>query len=107
MGEKSIRPVIITRERETPSLLSGPQRLHYQFSVALPLTHLTFVSVLQGLALGILLYNIHLPPENVSWENFFDISFKQYFYLPYIISSLLILLIWIQFVHASMFINWP
>lgn len=97
----------ITRGRETPSLLPGPQRLHYQFSAALPQTHLTFVSVLQGLAFGLLLFNIPLPSENASWPSILDFWLKQYLYLPYIISALIIITIWNQFVHASLFVTWP
>src|SRR5207245_557047 len=32
---------------------------------------------------------------------------NQYLYLPYIVSSLLIIFIWIQLVHASLLIIWP
>jgi hypothetical protein len=100
-------PTIITRGRESPPLSPGPQRLHYQFSVSLPQTQLTFASVLQGVVFGWLLLNIPITSANISWASFFDLALKQYLYLPYIISSLVIMLIWIQIVHTSLFMNEP
>src|SRR5437763_10891082 len=101
------KPRIITRGHESPPLTPGPQRLHYQFSTALPLTQLTFASVLQGVVFCWLLYNIPLPPVTASFADVFDFIFKQHLYLPYIISSLIIIVIWNQFVHASLFVTWP
>lgn len=107
MNPKQNKPSIITRG-ESPPLEHGPQRLHYQFSTLLPQTQLTFASVLQGVAFGLLLLHIPLPPDNISWTSILHfVSVNQYLYLPYIISSLLIIFIWIQFVHASLLMIWP
>lgn len=95
--------MIITRDHESPPLTFGPRRVHYSYSVALPQMHLTFVSVLEGLALSQLLVGIPLPhPSEVG-----AYLLAQHGYLPYIVSGLLILLIWKQFAHNSTFSFWP
>lgn len=100
--------VIITEGRESPSLKLGPQRLHYQFSVTVPQAHLTFVSVLQGIALGVLLLNIPLPPDSLTLSTILPYLINsQHLYLPFVLSALLILMIWKEFVQASMYLNWP
>ena len=96
---------IITRNREKPPLTYGPERLHYQYSAILPTLHLTLVSILQGVAFGVLLQGIPLP--NVPYNQLFNFLHHIYFYLPYVFSSLLILLIWKQFVMAEVFMLWP
>lgn len=95
----------ITRNQETPPLTLGPRRLHYQYSVVLPQTTLTLVSVLQGIVFGLLLVNTPILPTYtaLSW----NFLLQQYFYLPYIISATLILLIWQQFVSATLLGIWP
>lgn len=94
---------IITRDQESPPLTFGARRVHYSYSVALPQMHLTFVSVLEGLALGELVADIPLPkPSNIG-----PTLIAQHAYLPYIVSALLILLIWKQFAHNSTFSVWP
>jgi len=62
--------------------------------------------VLQGIAFGVLLLSIPLP-QGITHLPSFEFLFQQYFYLPYIISSLLILSIWKQFVAACLFATWP
>jgi len=96
---------VITRGHEQPPLTYGVQRLHYEFSAILPTLHLTLVSILQGVVFGELLQGIPLP--NVSLAQLLNFLLHVYFYLPYVISSLLILLIWKQFVQASVFLLWP
>lgn len=95
-----------TRGRESPSLLLGPRRLHYQYSVSLPQLHMTLISVLQGLAFAVLLSRIPLVPSDPS-TGVLAFLLQQHFFLPYVTSSLLILLIWLQFIYASMFVIWP
>jgi hypothetical protein len=91
---------IITRNHEIPTLTISPQRFHYLYSAVMPQIHLTLVSVLQGIAFGVLLLGIPFPTS-------FESLFQLYFYFPYLISSLGILIIWKQFMYASMFRNWP
>ena len=97
---------VITYGIETPPLTLGPRRYHYQHSVLLPQVHLILVSVLQGVAFGVLLLSIPLP-TNTKWAIILPYANEQYFYLPYLVSSILVLLIWKQFVYASMFSIWP
>src|SRR5205085_8095055 len=97
---------IITRNHEIPTLTISPQRFHYYYSSVLPQIHLTLVSVLQGIAFGVLLLGIPLPHDTTRLPAF-EFLFQQYLYLPYIISSLLILSIWKQFVAACIFSTWP
>jgi hypothetical protein len=91
----------------------GPERLHYEYSAALPQVHLTLVSVLQGIAFALLLLSIPLPgeswcvlPNNNPYPMIVNCIMQQHVYLAFIVSSLLILLIWGQFVYASMFEFW-
>jgi hypothetical protein len=95
---------MITRDIESPPLKLGPRRLHYEYSVGLPQLHMTLVSVLQGLAFGVLVSRLPLPPQNASTADFL---LEQHYFLPFVASSLLILLIWQQFVFAGLFIVWP
>ena len=102
-------PKYMTRETESPPLTLGPKRLHYAYSVSLPLIHLTFVSIVQGVALALLLQSFPLPGATAlaSVGNLISFVFAQYLYLPYFISGLVVVLIWKQFVQASMFLIWP
>jgi hypothetical protein len=104
-GTKNQAIFEVTRNNEIPPLTVGPKRLHYQQSVVLPQTALTLVSVLQGIAFGILLVNTPLLPSltALSW----NLLLQQYLYLPYIISVILILLIWQQYVSVILFVLWP
>ena len=102
-------PKYVTRESESPPLILGPRRLHYAYSVSLPLIHLTFVSIVQGFAVALLLQSFPLPgaPALASATNLISFVVAHYLYLPYFISGLVVVLIWKQFVQASMFIIWP
>lgn len=98
----------------TPPLTMGPERLTYQFSVSLPQIHLTLVSVLQGVAFSLLLYSAPAPspaacdiPSLRTSQIWVQGLCGQHFYLAYLISCLAIVLIWMQFVYASLFLVWP
>jgi hypothetical protein len=106
IDKKPFKDYVITRNQEKPPLTMGPQRLHYIFATTLPQIYLTLLSVLQGLVFGVLLYNIPLP-QNISLANIFAFSIQQYLYLPYIVSSLVMLIVWNQFVHGILFLTWP
>ncbi len=104
-GKKDKSVSVVTYNQEMPPLTAGPKRLHYQISVVLPQTTLTLVSVLQGIVFGLLLVNTPLLPTHtaLSW----NFLLQQHFYLPYIISATLILLIWQQSVSATLYLIWP
>ena len=97
---------IIVEDYGTPPLTMGPQRLHYFYSAVLPQVHLTLISILQGIAFGVLLLGIPLPSDTSRLPSF-EFCLQVYFYLPYLISSLGILIIWKQFVYASAYADWP
>ena len=73
---------IITRNHEIPTLTISPQRFHYLYSAVMPQIHLTLVSVLQGIAFGVLLLGIPFPTS-------FESLFQLYFYFPYLISGII------------------
>jgi hypothetical protein len=99
-------PRIITRGKENPPLTFGPERLHYQYSVGLPQMHLSFVSVLQGLVFGVLLLGLPLPSAtNLAALGQFVLD--QHAYLAYLVSSILILVIWAQYAQNSLYAIWP
>ena len=102
-------PKYMTRETESPPLVFGPKRVHYAYSVSLPLIHLTFVSIVQGFVLALLLQSFPLPSAAsvASVANFVTFVGVQHVYLPYVISGLLVILIWKQFVQASIILIWP
>jgi hypothetical protein len=102
-------PRIITRGKEAPPLTFGPQRLHYQYSVGLPQMHLNFVSVLQGLVFGVLLLGVPLPSASTlaAWGPFAQFVLEQHGYLAYLVSSLLILVVWAQYAQNSLYAIWP
>ena len=104
IGDSSIS--YITRDKETPSLVMNPRRLHYVYAQVLPQAYLTLLSVLQGIVFGILLLKIPFP-GSLSFGAISSLLLKQYLYLPYIVSSLVILIIWNQFVHGILFLAWP
>src|SRR5947209_19766333 len=97
---------IITRNGETPPLTIGPRRFHYFYSTILPQIHLILVSVLHSIAFGVLLLGIPLPPDITHLPSI-EFLLQHYFYLPYVVSSLPILIIWINFALACMFSLWP
>lgn len=100
------KPKNLVRTRhDYPPLTFGARRIHYQFSAVLPTIHLTLVSILQGLAFGVLLLGLPISnPHQIYWVDFL---LDEYFYLPYLTSSLLILLIWKEFAQACFYSNWP
>lgn len=102
-------PKYVTRGDESPPLDFGPKRLHYAYSVSLPMIHLTFVSIVQGIALALLLQSFPLPDETAlaSAGNLVSFVLTQHAYLPYVISGLVVILIWKQFVQASIIYVWP
>lgn len=106
MTNPSDDPQYITRNLEPPITL-GPHRLHYQYSVTVPQTYLTLVSVLQGIAFGVLLLSVRLPTQASAAQILRFMLFDQHLYLAFLASSLLILLIWSQFIYVSMFVIWP
>jgi hypothetical protein len=100
---------VITKGKEAPPLTFGPQRLHYQYSVGLPQMHLSFVSVLQGLVFGVLLLGVPLPNASALTDlgAFEKFVLAQHGYLAYLVSSLLILVIWAQYAQNSLSAIWP
>jgi hypothetical protein len=98
--------VTITQGHEAPSLLQGPRRLHYVYSQAVPQTHLSFLSVLQGIAFGVLILGIPLPSD-LSWPAVSSFALAHYLYLPYITSGLIVLLVWNQYMAGVIWIVWP
>lgn len=104
--DQAQKPKNLVRTRhDYPPLTYGPHRLHYQYSAVLPTIHLTLVSILQGLAFGVLLLGIPISdPHQIYWVNFL---LSDYFYFPYLASSILILLIWKEFAQACVYSNWP
>ena len=97
---------IVTFGQESPPLQFGARRLHYQYSVAIPQIHLILVSILQGVVFSLLLYLS--PPVPLSANAItLDFFLHAYFYLPYIITSLIILIAWLDFVYASAVLIWP
>jgi hypothetical protein len=97
---------VITQGQETPSLLLGPQRLHYVYSQSVPQIHLNLVAILQGVAFGVLMLNIPVP-KNFDWPEVWDFALQHYLYLPFIIGSLIVLLAWNQYVYAAVVFIWP
>lgn len=98
--------IVITRGDETPPLTIGPKRLHYQYTSALPQAHLTFVSIVQGIAFGVLIQGWPLPRQS-DLAGLASFIFAEHLYLPWIISSLVVVVIWKQFVQASLFVRYP
>jgi hypothetical protein len=82
------------------------QRFLRMYQDALPLIHLTLISVLQAVVLTTLMEEFPLPngSQRVPLLQFF---LGNYLYLPYIISSLLIIMIWKISVYSNAFPFWP
>lgn len=70
------------------------------------------VSVLQGIAFTVLLTK-SIPPPPKSVFSILQPSLllqwllQQYFYLPYILTSLILIIVWMNFVYASAVFIWP
>jgi hypothetical protein len=102
-------PRIITKGKESPPLSFGPLRLHYQYSVGLPQMHLSFVGVLQGVVVGVLLLGLPLPGAGAisGWGQFAQFLLDQHGYLAYVVTSILILVTWAQYAQNSLYAIWP
>jgi hypothetical protein len=94
--------------REIPSLTQDTREILRQYQDALPTIHLTLVSVLQGIAFTVLLLGIPLPGDpSQPPVPIFEFLLKNYFYLPYLVSSLLVIVVWKLSVYANIFSFWP
>jgi energy-converting hydrogenase Eha subunit C len=104
--KQASRTLVITQGHESPTLLLGPQRLHYIYSESVPQIHLNLVAILQGIAFGVLILNIPVP-KDFAWPGVLDFALKHYLYLPFITSSLIVLLAWNQYVYGAVVFIWP
>src|SRR5215472_9575187 len=102
-------PRVVTKGKESPPLSFGPVRLHYQYSVGLPQMHLSFVGVLQGVVVGVLLLGLPLPDATAisDWGQFAQFVLDQHGYLAYVVTSILILVTWAQYAQNSLYAIWP
>jgi|GEM_PF-128615 len=100
----------------SPPLQFGSRRLYYQYSVTIPQVQLVLASVLQGIVFTILLTRkIDFPTQlNKDIYFLFQLPYlfgfffhQQYFYLPYIISALVVIIGWMDFVYATAVLIWP
>lgn len=102
-------------EEGSPPLQFGARRLYYQYSVTIPQIQLVLASVLQGIVFTILLTKPIPIPNHVKPDVFFLfqlpylIGFFQgeYFYLPYIVTALVIIIAWMDYVYAVAVLIWP
>src|SRR5258708_8506674 len=101
-------------ENENPPIKFGSKRLFYQYSVSIPQIQLVLVSVLQGIVFTVLLTrSIPIPHLAKAAFNLLQLSLllqffvQQYFYLPYILTSLILIIVWTNFVYASAVFVWP
>ncbi len=92
---------------------SDSSALHYtnanlidQLSHLIPQIHLTLTSVLQAVALAFLLTSFHAP-QVASPEQLLIGLLDLHFYLPQIVSFLVIIIAWNQFAYAAFFLRWP
>ena len=93
-GHDTIVPSLSDVERN-PTLKIGAERLVVQFDSLLPQIHLTLVSVLQGLALGVLV-------EQIRYDAF------EWNLIPlYVASLVLIAFIWHLYAVAFVTFSWP
>ncbi len=90
-----------------PPLRFGINRFYYLYNTSLPQLHLILISILQGLAFGVLLLDDSLLPDQFSWDAVFRFLLQEHPYLQFIGSSLVILLVWMDFVYASLIFIWP
>ena len=99
-------PIAITRGYEQPPLEYGPQRLHYMYSIGVPQAYLTLFSILQGIVFGVLLTNIPFP-QVISLPELWSFVLRQHFYLPYVISLGVLILIWLHQISITLTGEWP
>ena len=103
-----------TFEYENPPLQFGAKRLYYQYSVAVPQIQLILASILQGIVFSTLLLK-PIPLPSLSKDTyflfqlpyFFQFFQHQYFYLAYILTSLVLIIVWVDYVYASAVLIWP
>ncbi len=105
-NEQSYTSPLITRGKEQPSLEYGPQRLHYIYSVGIPQAYLTLFSILQGFVFSVVLASIPVP-KDTQLPLIWDFTIQKFFYLPYIISLSILILIWLHLISVTLASNWP
>lgn len=93
-------------DRAAPPVRFGPERAYFDFSVAVPQFHMVLVSLLQGITFGVLVLS-NPPRLPDAWSSALGFMLSHYLYAPYILSSLLILEIWTNYIYASSLIVWP
>lgn len=81
-------------------------RMIRQIDSLMPQIHLTLVSIQQGIALVFLLTSVQ-PPKSPMWSDILAALKTNHLFLPHIASLLLIILVWNQFAHATIFLYWP
>jgi ribonucleoside-diphosphate reductase beta chain len=97
------KTVLQTFDDESPPLEFGVRRLYYQYSVTIPQIHLILISILQGTVITSFLARVIPNPHVFS----FAFLLQIYFYLPYILTFMVILIAWMDFVYASGVLIWP
>lgn len=95
-----------TFDAHSPPITFGARRVYHQYSVVIPQIHLVLVSLLQGVAFGVLLLQPIPLPETLG-KTTLSFFLAHYFYAPYLISSLIILIAWMDFVYAAVVLIWP
>ncbi len=77
-----------------------------QFSTLLPQVHLTLISILQGLVLVVLFANTK-PPASFSWEDITNALYVHHWYVPHLVSLLIVVTAWVEYVHGVLYLHWP
>lgn len=85
----------IGEESNTLPVRIGARRIAVQFDSLLPQVHLTLVSILQGIALGVLM-------ESVNFK-----TFKFHLFPLYVASVIVVALIWHLYANAFVAFIWP
>jgi hypothetical protein len=88
-----------------PPIEFGPRRAFYQYSVGVPQFHLILVSVLQSIVFGMLVTNLPPLPQ---WS---EVNARGLDFVlaaaPYLLSALIVLIVWVDFVYVSAVLVWP
>jgi len=106
MGDSENFPPNKTDGSEMPPLRYGLRRIHYQFSVTLPLIHLTLASIIQGIAFSAVIDQI--PNLSViASDKFIDVFISNSYFIPHIICAALIILVWLDYCDAAVNLIWP
>jgi hypothetical protein len=82
------------------------RRVIDQLGHLLPQIHLTLVSILQSVALAFLLASVH-GPSAFTPQAILKALVTHNFYLPHLVSFILIVIAWNQFASATLFLYWP